>query len=161
MEASTTAAMLTGHTLFKLYRQAELLNKDEKIFLDKGALRKLESPLAHHMEHPNWLVDHPRVVRAYQRTMAAKIPHSNEWRYKEMMTAMNSELESNTGAKERIIAKATYQDTIDAGKNAKRIIFFGGASMTMLASLARQDGFASKTEFAGQGVSLSCPSFQE
>lgn len=150
-KASITAGKLSAQAVRKLLIKSGLLGKGDKIHLDEGALDVLEAPLCHHMEHPDWLVDHPNLVKKYRRIIRIS-PHSKKARYDRMIAAMESVLNETH---QNSILKDGYDKTIEAGKEAKRIFFFGGASMTLLERLVCVELLGSKIEFVGQGVSLS------
>lgn len=158
MNASIKVGKLNGNALRSLLMYAGLLGEGDEMHLNTKVLDQLVQPLAPHMEHPEWLVNRKGLQEDYERIMVPN-PRSIKRRYGEIMNAMEKALEADDKEIAPKIHRGGYERSIKAGKAATLILFFGGASMTMLASLACDHKLGSKIEYVGQGVSLSRPLF--
>lgn len=149
-EDSTLAAKLVVQDFVKTLRGLGVVGQQEQFYLDVDVLDKLDAPLCRHMEHPEWLVNNPGLVKEYMKVMAES-ELSEDQRHQKVKTLVTKELDAKVQTAIRHIP-STYAPIVNAGKQAEKIFFFGGSSMTVLDKLV-SSGLGPKIDFAGQGVS--------
>lgn len=151
---SVLAAKLVVQDFVKTLRGLGVVGQQDPFYLDVNVLNKLDAPLCGRMEHPEWLVNNPPLVKAYKEVMAD--PGLSEDQRRQKVKALVSEkLDTNCQKAIRKIPD-DYDPIVKAGKQAEKIFFFGGSSMTILDKLVSA-GLGPKIDFAGQGVSLPHP----
>jgi hypothetical protein len=156
---SLLAAKLYAQDYLKVLMEHELLENDDRFYLDQGGLPGLTAPLEARAEHPGHLVNNPALVEYYQLQMNSV--RSDEERRANMRNYMKKMLDPSCEKKidtSTINGKDRYSTIIRKGKQAQKIFFFGGSSMTLLKQLI-SSGLKDKIEFVGQGVSTTPSTF--
>lgn len=159
-EDSVMTGMLVVQDFIKGLNERQLLENDDKFYLDVDGLPEIDAPLERRMEHPAFLVNYENLVPGYQKVMSSSTANEAKKR-KDMRDLMEKELEvkyKNMMDKTTLKGPNRYRLIIDMAKKAKRIIMFGGSSMTLLSRLMSED-CAHKIDFVGQGVSFPRPTF--
>lgn len=157
-EDSTLAAKLVVQDFVKTLRGLGVVGQQDPFYLDVEVLDKLDAPLCRHMEHPEWLVNNPPLVKDYMKVMA--VPGLSEDQIHQKVKALVTEKLDSDYQKAIHNIPSNYEPIVKAGQKAEKIFFFGGSSMTILDRLVAA-GLGPKIDFTGQGVSFPRPIFPE
>lgn len=157
-EDSTLAAKLVVQDFVKTLKGLGVVGQQDPFYLDVEVLDKLDAPLCRHMEHPEWLVNNPPLVKDYMQVMAAS-GLTEDQRHEKVKALVKGQLDAECQKAIHTIP-GTYEPIVKAGQQADKIFFFGGSSMSVLDKLVASN-LGPKIDFAGQGVSFPDPIFPE